>query len=376
VWVLLARAGLPIPVPSAGAVGAAAGLQAADSFVKLSAYVQPSLVYCQREADRLYAAWREQQDLSAQSQGSVTAELDDHDNAAASPEASMLDQLLAQIAAGQDEYAGQDWQRVQGGAQLVVYDRSVTLEYWREQMWDFIAMEGGKAEIRGRPEGYQGHDYRVRVRGVNPDDSLCIERNDGSIEHCAPASEIVVALQPQPQPVWASVLRSAAIAIERLLPQGTHAPALQRVVLLVADSNQQDSDTLPQMRDWVAKRSQSTGGFDVLLPLDKLGDKQAAAVVGVRASHQIGGAGHRTIPALCVAVPDLLPGDALVMDQSLHWQLTSTGVPNNDDTDPPKMLLFEFTAAENSIDRQHGALDTLVEAVVPWCMLNGGVPWQ
>ena len=42
-----------------------------------------------------------------------------------------------------------------------------------------------------------------------------------------------MALQPQPQPVWASVLRSAAIAIERLLPQGTHAPALQRVVLLV-----------------------------------------------------------------------------------------------------------------------------------------------
>ena len=82
-------------MPSAGAMGAAAGLQAADSFSKvqptrlmcvhckprvvlilwlgkLSAYVQPSLVYCQREADRLYAAWREQQDLSAQSQAGIT----------------------------------------------------------------------------------------------------------------------------------------------------------------------------------------------------------------------------------------------------------------------------------------------------------------
>ena len=156
------------------------------------------------------------------------------------------------------------------------------------------------------------------------------------------------------------------------------------------------------MRDWVAKRSQSSKKPVALRLLNHrdcswrirrvvapgqvrcylrawpcmarwmlldAGDKQAAAVVGVRASHQIGGAGHRTIPALCVAVPDLLPGDALVMDQSLHWQLTrckgtslekasaaeavvcSTGVPNNDDNDPPKMLLFEFTAAENSTDR-------------------------
>ena len=32
--------------------------------------------------------------------------------------------------------------------------------------------------------------------------------------------------------------------------------------------------------------------------------------------------------------------------------------------------------SETSCGRQHGALDTLVEAVVPWCMLNGGVPWQ